>query len=54
MVPPGLYERAARIAERLAAVGANDRQARFDVAARYGKLGDVVWKSDPRRALELL
>jgi tetratricopeptide (TPR) repeat protein len=48
-----LYERAVRIAERLAAADANDRQARFDLAARYGKLGDVVWKSDPRRALQL-
>jgi tetratricopeptide (TPR) repeat protein len=48
-----LYERALRISEHLTALDANDRQARFDLAARCGKLGDVVWQSDPRRALDL-
>jgi hypothetical protein len=48
-----LYERAIRISERLAALDANDRQTRFDLGARYGKLGDVLWRKDPRRALDL-
>lgn len=47
------YERALRIQERIAAQDAQDRQARFDLAARCGKLGDAVWQSDPRRALAL-
>jgi len=48
-----LYERAITILESLAGVDLNDRQARFDLAARYGKLADAVWQSDPERALRL-
>jgi tetratricopeptide (TPR) repeat protein len=48
-----LYERALHIQERIAALDANDRQARFDLAARYGKLGDAIWRTDPKRALDL-
>ena len=48
-----LYEQSAHIQERIATLDANDRQARFDLAARYGKLGDAVWKADPKRALDL-
>ena len=48
-----LYEQALRIQERLAALDANDRQAHFDLAARYGKLGDAMWRPDPKRALDL-
>ena len=48
-----LYEQALHIQERIAALDANDRQARFDLAARYGKLGDAIWRTDPKRALDL-
>jgi hypothetical protein len=48
-----LYQQAIQIHERLASQDAQDRQARFDLAGRYGKLGDVVWTSDPRLALDL-
>ena len=48
-----VYEQAIHIDERLAALDANDRQARFDLAVHYGKLGDAVWQSDPKRALNL-
>ena len=48
-----LYQQALEIQERIAAQDAQDRQAHFDLAARYGKLGDAVWRSDPRRAIEL-
>jgi len=48
-----LYERSARISERMVAQDDHDRQARFDLASAYGKLGDVVWKTDPKRALDL-
>jgi tetratricopeptide (TPR) repeat protein len=48
-----LYEQAVHIRERLAALDDHDRQARFDLAASYGKLGDAVWESDPKRALNL-
>jgi tetratricopeptide (TPR) repeat protein len=48
-----LYERALHIQERLAALDDHDRQARFDVAARFGKLGDALWSTDPERALVL-
>jgi tetratricopeptide (TPR) repeat protein len=48
-----LYERALRIQERIAALDEHDRQARFDLSARYGKLGDAVWAADPKRALDL-
>jgi tRNA A-37 threonylcarbamoyl transferase component Bud32 len=48
-----LYEQALHIHERIAAQDTQDRQARFDVAGRYGKLGDVVWRSDPKRAIDL-
>jgi hypothetical protein len=48
-----LYEQAVRILERVAPLDAQDRQTRFDLAARYGKLGDAVWSSNPQRSLEL-
>jgi len=48
-----LYEQALHIQERLAALDDHDRQARFDLAARCGKLGDAVWSADPERALSL-
>jgi eukaryotic-like serine/threonine-protein kinase len=48
-----LYEQAVHIRERLAALDDHDRQVRFDLAASYGKLGDAVWESDPKRALNL-
>jgi tetratricopeptide (TPR) repeat protein len=48
-----LYEQALHIQERFVAQDANDRQARFDLAARCGKLGDAVWRADPKRALGL-
>jgi tetratricopeptide (TPR) repeat protein len=48
-----LYERALSIAERIAALDDKDRQARFDLAARYGKLGDALWSIAPERALAL-
>ncbi|HUI57214.1 MAG TPA: serine/threonine-protein kinase [Bryobacteraceae bacterium] len=48
-----LYERSVHIQERIAALDAHDRQARFDLAARYGKLGDAVWQAEPNRALDL-
>jgi tetratricopeptide (TPR) repeat protein len=48
-----LYQQALQIQERIAALDAHDRQARFDLASRYGKLGDAIWQSDPKRALEL-
>ncbi len=48
-----LYEQALHIQERFAAMDEHDRQARFDLAARCGKLGDAVWKADPQRALAL-
>ena len=48
-----LYQQSIEISERLAAMDAKDRQARFDLAAKYGKLGDAVWSLDPPRALML-
>jgi len=48
-----LYQQAVHIYERLAALDPHDRQARFYLAAHYGKLGDAVWKADPQRALAL-
>ncbi len=48
-----LQEQAISLGERIAAVDPNDREARFDLASHYGKLGDVVWQSDPPRALQL-
>jgi tetratricopeptide (TPR) repeat protein len=48
-----LYQQAVGISERLVALDEKDRQARFDLAARYGKLGDAVLASDPARAIEL-
>jgi tetratricopeptide (TPR) repeat protein len=48
-----LYEQALHIQQRIAALDDHDRQAHFDLAARYGKLGDAVWASDPERALHL-
>ena len=37
----------------MAAQDSHNRQAQFNLAARCGKLGDAVWRSDPKRALEL-
>ena len=51
--PSPYYERAIRIQEQFAASDPNDRQAHFDAAANYGKLGDAIWRVDPRRALDL-
>jgi len=48
-----LYEQSVRIQERVAGLDPQDRQARFDLAARCGKLGDAVWQADPKRALDL-
>ncbi len=48
-----LYEQSIKIFERLTPQDKQDRQTLFDLAGRYGKLGDVVWKSDPKRALDL-
>lgn len=48
-----LYQQSIHIFERVAAQDLHDRQARFDLAAHYGKLGDAVWKADPQRALAL-
>jgi tetratricopeptide (TPR) repeat protein len=48
-----LYEHALRLQQRIAALDQHDRQGHFDLAARYGKLGDAVWMTDPKRALEL-
>jgi eukaryotic-like serine/threonine-protein kinase len=48
-----LYARAAHISEGLAALDPNDRQIRFDLASRYGKLGDAIRDSEPQRALAL-
>ena len=48
-----LYEQSLHVKERIAALDDHDRQARFDLASGYGKLGDVVWKAEPRRALDL-
>ena len=48
-----LYARAVQIREGLVGLDDRDRQARFDLAASYGKLGDAIWESDPKRALAL-
>jgi len=48
-----LYQQALQLQERIASQDAQNRQAHFDLAARYGKLGDALWKSDPKRALGL-
>jgi tetratricopeptide (TPR) repeat protein len=48
-----LYEHALRIQQRIAALDDRDRQAHFDLAARYGKLGDAVWMTNPQRAIDL-
>jgi len=48
-----LYQEAIHLQERLAAQDPQDRQARFDLASSCGKLGDAVWRSDPKRALAL-
>ncbi len=48
-----LYEQSVHIQERVAALDTQDRQARFDLATRLGRLGDSVWKWDPARALAL-
>lgn len=48
-----LYERAVHIQERIADLDDHNRQARFELAAQYGKLGDAVWKANPQRALAL-
>jgi hypothetical protein len=48
-----LYERSIAILESMAAADPRDRQVRFDLAGRYGKLADVIWQKDPKRSLEL-
>lgn len=48
-----LYEKALHITERFVAQDPEDRQARYELAVRYGKLGDSVWESNPTRALAL-
>jgi len=48
-----LLQQSIHIEERIAALDKNDRGARFDLANCYGKLGDAVWKTDPKRALRL-
>jgi tRNA A-37 threonylcarbamoyl transferase component Bud32 len=48
-----LYQQSLHILEGMASQDAQDRQARFNLAGRYGKLGDAVWTSDPKRALDL-
>ena len=47
------YQQALDIEERVAAQDSHNRQAQFNLAARCGKLGDAVWRSDPMRALAL-
>ena len=47
------YQQALDIEERVAAQDSHNRQAQFNLAARCGKLGDAVWRSDPKRALAL-
>ena len=48
-----LYQRSADLLERVASQDPHNRAVHFDLAARYGKLGDAVWRSNPKRALEL-
>ena len=48
-----LYEQMVHVAERYAATDAQNRGARFQLAARCGKLGDALWRTDPHRALDL-
>jgi len=48
-----LYEQSMHIEERLAAADAQDRQTQFGLASTYGLLGDAVWLSDPKRAIDL-
>jgi eukaryotic-like serine/threonine-protein kinase len=48
-----LYRRSVHILEILAAEDPQDRQMRFDLASRYGKLGDALWQADPKGAIEL-
>jgi len=48
-----LYRQALQFQERIASQDAQNRQARFNLAGRYGKLGDALWRSDPKRALDL-
>jgi tetratricopeptide (TPR) repeat protein len=48
-----LYQQAITLSESIVAQDDKDRQARFDLAARYGKLGDAIWSIDPSRALVL-
>ena len=39
-----LYRQAIHIPERLAAQDPKDMQSRFDLASKYGKLGDALWQ----------
>jgi tetratricopeptide (TPR) repeat protein len=48
-----MYERSIGVMESLAGADPKDRQIRFDLAGRYGKLADAVWQKDPERALRL-
>ncbi len=48
-----LYQKSLTILEAMAEADANDRQVRFDLAGRYGKLADAIWQREPERALRL-
>ena len=48
-----LYERAIEVLESICRADPEDGRSHFDLAGRYGKLGDAVWRSDPKRALDL-
>ncbi len=48
-----LYQEAVEISEKIVALDDKDRQARFNLAARYGKLGDAIRSINPTRALLL-
>jgi non-specific serine/threonine protein kinase/serine/threonine-protein kinase len=48
-----MLEQAVHIRERIAALDLHDRQARADLALNLGRLGDAVWREDPKRALAL-
>jgi tetratricopeptide (TPR) repeat protein len=48
-----LYQESVDIEERLVALDEHDQGALLDLANRYGKLGDALWKLDPKRSLAL-
>jgi eukaryotic-like serine/threonine-protein kinase len=47
------YEHSMRLEERMAAADAQDRQMQFQLASTSGLLGDAIWTTDPKRALDL-